>query len=90
MQGLGQGWGKVRARLGQGLDKKQGSGKVWAGKVWARLGQVSGKVGERLIERNVNYPFGRGFMFPGFRKVICNFPSKCGLPEAKSEAKNLK
>ena len=44
---LGQGWGKVlgkvRARSGQGLDKKQGSGKVWAGKVWARLGQGWGK-----------------------------------------------
>ena len=42
-QGLGQGPGKVRARCGQGLDKKQGLGKVWAGKVWARLGQGSGK-----------------------------------------------
>ena len=35
--------GKVQARLGQalgqGLDKKQGSGKVWAGKVRARPGQ---------------------------------------------------
>ena len=38
-QGLGQGSGKVGARLGQGLDKKQDSGKVWAGKVWARFGQ---------------------------------------------------
>ena len=38
-QGLGQGWGKVGARFGQGLDKKQGSGKIWAGKVWARFGQ---------------------------------------------------
>ena len=58
-QGLGQGPGTVRARLGQGLDKKQGSGKVWAGKVWARLGQVpdkkqgsgkvwAGKVGARF------------------------------------------
>ena len=50
-QGWGKVLGKVRARLGQGPDKKQGSGKVWAGKVWARLGQGldkkqgSGKVG---------------------------------------------
>ena len=50
-QGPGKVLGKVRARLGQGLDKKQGSGKVWAGKVWARFGQGldkkqgSGKVG---------------------------------------------
>ena len=35
---LGQGLGQW-ARLGQGLDKKQGSGKVGAGKVWARLGR---------------------------------------------------
>ena len=46
-QGLGQGPGKVGARLGQGPDKKQGSGKVWASKVWARLGQGWGKVGAR-------------------------------------------
>ena len=46
-QGLGQGPGKVGARFGQGLDKKQGSGKVWAGKVWARSGQGWGKVGAR-------------------------------------------
>ena len=39
-QGLGQGSGKVGARL----DKKQGSGKVWAGKVWARFGQGRGKL----------------------------------------------
>ena len=56
-----QGWGKVgarswtrlgqgRARLGQGLDKKQGSGKVWAGKVWARFGQqivIMGLISDR-------------------------------------------
>ena len=37
----GHGPGKVGARLGQGLDKKQGSGKVWGlGKVRARFGQV--------------------------------------------------
>ena len=34
-----QGRGKVGARSGQGLDKKQGSGRVWAGKVWTRFGQ---------------------------------------------------
>ena len=34
-----QGWGKVGARLGQGLDKKQGLGRQGPGKVRARLGQ---------------------------------------------------
>ena len=58
-QGLGQGPGKVRARLGQGLDKKQGSGKVWAGKVWARLGQGPGKVGARSGQK-ARFRQGRG------------------------------
>ena len=48
---MGQGWGKVlgkvRARSGQGPGKKQGSGKVRAGKARARFGQGWGKVGAR-------------------------------------------
>ena len=55
-----QGWGKVGARSwarsGQGprkvgarLDKKQGSGKVWAGKVGARLGQGLGQGSGKVL-----------------------------------------
>ena len=48
-----QGWDKVGERLGQGLDKKQGLGKVWAGKVCPELAQVC----LRPLSLIVIYPF---------------------------------
>ena len=74
------GWGKVGARSwarsGQGLDKKQGWGKVWTGKVWARFGQGSGKVwtkskvrarsGQASCDPNVFYSYHSPKSISGF------------------------